>query len=139
MPERNRNHMGGDMSFFRKVKHLHESLIVQGSSRAQITCPDCSSDLPKFRSTELTDYSIVDGKVTEVVTGYRVHCQACGHAFSIGPKGTFRHSNVAMPYTPQVPPEAQRRPWPLSMPPPKDDGSDLSPAYWRGKEKPQEP
>jgi hypothetical protein len=77
-----------------------------------ITCPDCSSDKPFFRTVELTSYvqrglfeALIAGLLNrplyrEVTAGYRVHCQECGGTFSIGPRGTFKHHPRALPYLP---------------------------------------
>jgi len=103
-----------------------------------IGCPECQSPLytsicriRSCRQRALFNRILVHaltlglhdpGPLISWFAGERVSCQQCGHIYSIGPKGTFRHDLKALPYmgNPQKPQEGARQPVePQGMLPPK--------------------
>ena len=102
-----------------------------------ISCPECQSplytSLSRIRSCEadpihrllsrLLSLGFYDpGPIRSWFAGERVSCQKCGHIFSIGPRGTFRHDLKALPYmgSPAKQQENARQPVePQDMLPPK--------------------
>lgn len=65
-----------------------------------IPCPRCSSSLPTASVILLRSHVLRGGRLVSDVTGERVSCQSCGLIYSIGPHGTFRHHDCALPLSP---------------------------------------